>query len=78
MKSILQSIFKLNYGEEIMTKKNQNELFISGRSADVFLQNEMIGFLGEISPQFISKFNLRLPLSVFELNLSKLLRLLQQ
>ncbi|HEX5185751.1 MAG TPA: phenylalanine--tRNA ligase subunit beta [Nitrososphaeraceae archaeon] len=78
MKSILQSIFKLNFGEEIMTKKNQNELFISGRSADIFFQNEIIGFLGEISPQFISKFNLRLPLSGFELNLSKLLRLLQK
>lgn len=78
IKSILQSIFKLNFGEEIMTTKNQKELFISGRSANIFLKNEMVGFLGEISPQFISKFNLRLPLSVFELNLSKVLMLLQQ
>jgi phenylalanyl-tRNA synthetase beta chain len=78
IKSILQSIFKLNFGEEIITKKNQNDLFISGRSGDIFLQNEMVGFLGEISPQFITKFNLRLPLSIFELNLSSLLRFIRQ
>ncbi|MGE3859386.1 MAG: phenylalanine--tRNA ligase subunit beta [Nitrososphaeraceae archaeon] len=78
IKSILQSIFKLNFGEEIITKKNQNDLFISGRSGDVFLQNEMVGFLGEISPKFITKFNLRLPVSIFELNLSSLLRFIRQ
>jgi len=78
IKSILQSIFQINFGEEVITKKNQSNLFIKGRSADIILHNEIVGFLGEISPQFITKFNLRLPLSIFELNLSNLLRYIKQ
>lgn len=78
IKSILQSIFKLNFGEEFTTKrKNENDLFIPGRSADIFFNNKPIGFIGELSPQIITKFNLRLPISLFELNLSHLLDILQ-
>lgn len=70
IKSILQSIFKLNFGEQFAIKKNERDLFIKGRSADIFFQDKAIGFVGEISPEYITKFNLRLPLSMFELNLS--------
>ena len=72
IKSILQSIFKLNFGEQFTTKKNERDLFIRGRSADILFQDKTIGFVGELSPQFITKFNLRLPVSMFELNLSNL------
>lgn len=76
IKSILQSIFKLNFGEQFTTKKNERDLFIRGRSADIFFQDKTIGFVGELSPQFITKFNLRLPVSMFELNLSNLFEIL--
>jgi len=39
-------------------------------------QDKTIGFVGELSPQFITKFNLRLPVSMFELNLSNLFEIL--
>jgi phenylalanyl-tRNA synthetase beta chain len=76
IKSILQSIFKLNFGEQFTTKKNERDLFIRGRSADIFFRDKTIGFVGELSPQFITKFNLRLPVSMFELNLSNLFEIL--
>ena len=76
IKSILQSIFKLNFGEQFTTKKNERDLFIRGRSADILFQDKTIGFVGELSPQFITKFNLRLPVSMFELNLSNLFEIL--
>ena len=76
IKSILQSIFKLNFGEQFTTKKNERDLFISGRSADILFRDKTIGFVGELSPQFITKFNLRLPVSMFELNLSNLFEIL--
>jgi phenylalanyl-tRNA synthetase beta chain len=72
IKSILKSISSLNFGEQFITKKNERDLFIWGRSADVLFQDKTIGFVGELSPQFITKFNLRLPVSMFELNLSNL------
>ena len=77
IKSILQSIFKLNFGEQFAIKKNERELFIKGRSADIFFQDKAIGFVGEISPKYITKFNLRLPLSMFELNLSNFFEILK-
>src|ERR671912_617911 len=76
IKSILQSIFKLNFGEQFTTKKNERDLFIRGRSADILFRDKTIGFVGELSPQFITKFNLRLPVSMFELNLSNLFEIL--
>ena len=77
IKSILQSIFKLNFGEQFTTKKNDKDLFIKGRSADIFFKDTIIGVVGEISPAYITKFNLRLPLSMFELNLSNFLEILK-
>jgi phenylalanyl-tRNA synthetase beta chain len=73
IKSILKSIFSLNFGEQFTTIKNERDLFIRGRSADILFKDKTIGFVGELSPQFITKFNLRLPVSMFELNLSNLI-----
>jgi phenylalanyl-tRNA synthetase beta chain len=69
-KSILESIFKINFGKEFTTRRNDNNLFIKGRSANILYEGKIIGFIGEISPNLITKFNLRIPLSAFELNLS--------
>jgi len=69
-KSILQSIFKINFEMDFTTRRNDNNLFLKGRSADILHENKLIGFIGEISPDLITKFNLRVPLSGFELNLS--------
>lgn len=77
IKSILHSIFKLNFGEQFTTKKNERNLFIKGRSADILFQDKAIGLIGEISPEYITKFNLRLPLSLFELNLSNFFEILK-
>ncbi|HEY9486666.1 MAG TPA: hypothetical protein VIQ04_08505, partial [Nitrososphaeraceae archaeon] len=69
-KSILQSIFNINFEMDFTTRRNDNNLFLKGRSADILYENKIIGFIGEISPDLITKFNLRVPLSGFELNLS--------
>ena len=73
----MHSIFKLNFGEQFTTKKNEKNLFIKGRSADILFQDKAIGLIGEISPEYITKFNLRLPLSLFELNLSNFFEILK-
>src|SRR5829696_114950 len=73
-KSIAQSIFKINFGKHITTRRNDsNNLFLKGRCAEILYESKTIGFIGEVNPDLITKFNLHLPLSAFEFNLSPLL-----
>ena len=75
-KSIAQSIFKINFGKHISTRRNDNNnLFLEGRCAEILYDSKPIGVIGEIKPDLIAKFNLHIPLSAFELNLSPLLNI---
>lgn len=74
-KAIAQSIFKINFGKNISTRRNDNNnLFLKGRCAEILYESKTIGFIGEVNPDLIVKFNLHIPLSAFELNLSSLLK----
>jgi phenylalanyl-tRNA synthetase beta chain len=74
-KAIAQSIFKINFGKNISTRRNDNNnLFLKGRCAEILYESKTIGFIGEVNPGLIAKFNLHIPLSAFELNLSSLLK----
>jgi phenylalanyl-tRNA synthetase beta chain len=74
-KAIAQSIFKINFGKNIATRRNDNNnLFLKGRCAEILYESKTIGFIGEVNPDLIAKFNLHIPLSAFELNLSSLLK----
>jgi phenylalanyl-tRNA synthetase beta chain len=74
-KSIAQSLFQINFGKQIITRRNDNNnLFLKGRCAEILYEGKTIGFIGEVNPDLITKFNLHIPLSAFELNLSSLLK----
>ena len=74
-KAIAQSILKINFGKNISTRRNDNNnLFLKGRCAEILYESKTIGFIGEVNPDLIAKFNLHIPLSAFELNLSSLLK----
>lgn len=74
-KSIAQSIFQINFGKQIITRRDDNNnLFLKGRCAEILYESKTIGFIGEVNPDLITKFNLHIPLSAFELNLSPLLK----
>ena len=75
-KSIAQSLFHINFGKQIITRRNDNNnLFLKGRCAEILYESKTIGFIGEVNPDLITKFNLHIPLSAFELNLSPLLKI---
>lgn len=74
-RSLLRSIVKINFGEEICTKSYENEFFITGRSANIYIKDSLIGVIGEVSPKVISEFNIRVPVSAFEIVLSDFLKL---
>lgn len=71
IRSLLRSIFKISFGQEIQTRSIQHNLFINGRSANVFIQNHAVGIVGEVSPKIISEYNIRVPISIFEIDLSE-------
>ncbi|HEY6659217.1 MAG TPA: phenylalanine--tRNA ligase subunit beta [Nitrososphaeraceae archaeon] len=74
-KSIAQSLFQINFGKQVITRRNDNNnLFLKGRCAEILYESKTIGFIGEVNPDLITKFNLHIPLSAFELNLSSLLK----
>ena len=45
-------------------------MFKEGRSADIFVNNYKIGEIGEILPEIIDNFKLRVPIAGFEIKLT--------
>lgn len=54
---------------------NNLDFLIKGRRADIVINNNLkIGWIGEINPKILLKFNLKYPLVIFEIDLSYFLR----
>jgi phenylalanyl-tRNA synthetase beta chain len=48
-------------------------MFSEGRTADVLINNKTVGVVGEISPEIIDNFKLRIPVAGFEVKLTGLI-----
>lgn len=46
--------------------------FIDGRSADIYLDENKIGTIGEIHPKILKNFKIKMPVSLFEIDLEKI------
>jgi len=71
IKSVLQSFFKTTFGLACKTTTSSNSMFVEGRSADIFVNNK-IGEIGEILPEIVDNFKLRVPIAGFEIRLTGL------
>jgi len=69
IKSILQSFHITTFGSGCRTATSSNPMFLDGRSADIFVINDKVGEIGEISPEVIDNFKLRVPIAGFEMKL---------
>jgi phenylalanyl-tRNA synthetase beta chain len=72
-KSVLQTLLKMTFAKTATTKASTSPIFIDGRCADIILDKEPVGVIGEITPLAINNFHIRVPVSAFELNLSRVL-----
>ena len=75
IKAILQSILRTNFKIECKTKpssKNQ-ELFVKGKYADIYVNDKKIGEIGEISNEILDNFRIRTSVVGFEITLSGLI-----
>ncbi|MGB9911074.1 MAG: phenylalanine--tRNA ligase subunit beta [Microgenomates group bacterium] len=80
LKGILENIVK-EMGIEKMVFKNlslksgfYSQLISSNRGAEILLNNELIGILGEIKPEILEKFSLEESVTILEINLEKLVK----
>lgn len=58
------------------SKEVDHPSFIPGRVARIFVNDEAVAYIGEINPEVLSNWDLQMPTSAFELNLSTLFKYL--
>ncbi len=73
VKSILQSVFKTGFGLQCTTQMTSDPMFSEGRAANIVINNKTVGVIGEISPEIIDNFKLRIPVAGFEAKLTGLI-----
>lgn len=63
----------LNIKFEITSPESIPKYFISGRTAQINLNDKAIGFFGEIHPKILKNFKLKMPASLLEIDLNEIL-----
>jgi phenylalanyl-tRNA synthetase beta chain len=72
-KSYLQAFLKHLFGYDVVTEPIEDAFYEHGRAASIIVNNISIGNIGEISKSILNNFRIRVNVSAFELDLSKLL-----
>jgi len=68
---------KYCFNELVNTPRYNTSYFLTGHSARIFLKDQVIGEIGEIHPQVLENLNLRTLITIFELNLSSVSKILK-
>ncbi len=69
--SVLDSLLR-QLGLSYMFSQTKHPSFIEGRAAEIIIENENFGFIGEIHPQVLNNWKLEKPSVAFELDLQKI------
>jgi len=59
-------------GKKFEFKESKDELFIPGRAVLIYVNGKKAGIMGEISPGVLSNFKIEYPITLFELEVEKL------
>ena len=74
IKSVLQSFLRASFNLECVTKTtSDNTLFTSGRVANIVINNQNFGQIGEIDSDILENFRIRTNVTAFEIKLSGLI-----
>ena len=74
MKAVLQSFLRTSFNLECETKTtSDNTLFTSGRVANIVINNQNFGQIGEIDSDILENFRIRTNVTAFEIKLSGLI-----
>ena len=72
MKQILD-VLVLCLGIKYDVVEAEHNSYIEGRTGRIIINNKKVGYIGEISPQVIENWNLKMPAVGMEINLTELL-----
>jgi phenylalanyl-tRNA synthetase beta chain len=73
MHELVKGCLGPNYSRTISTPVGSNDMFMKGRRANIIFSEKNIGIIGEIRPEVLEDFKLRVPVAAFELNMLSLL-----
>lgn len=77
IKSSLESFMRYCFNAFVTTPRYEAKCFLPGHSARIVLNDEVIGEIGEIHPQILENLNLRTLVTIFEFNLSAVVKILR-
>jgi phenylalanyl-tRNA synthetase beta chain len=81
VKGVLESLFDEIRLKNVVFVPSREVFLHSGKSADLYIGNLKIGYMGEVGPQIIEKLSLKIQkpqVVVFEIDLDHMLQLLEQ
>ena len=70
IKSVLQSCLGTGFGIKVQTPPASHPTFRHGRCADILVDRQTVGIMGEIAPEVMRNHRLRTPVAGFELSLA--------
>lgn len=82
IKQTLEYFFRM-IDQEIVLKEPQNQElspdhFIEGRIAEIIYKGKSIGFMGEVKPKILKNWKIRMPVSLFEIELDDVFKDLEK
>jgi len=70
--SALERLFK-EVGLDFKLKESHHKYLIEGRQADIYVDEDVIGWIGEIHPEVLEKLDIKYPVVGFEISINKLM-----
>jgi len=67
----------INLKIEITEPEKCPNYFIEGRTIELKIENKSIGYLGEIHPKILKNWRIKMPVSIFEINLEEIFKKLE-
>jgi len=71
IKQALDYLFKM-LNKEYKLEQTEHPAFITGRVGKIIVDNQEIGFIGEIAPRVLKNFKLKMPVCALEINIKSL------
>lgn len=75
IKGVLDTFMKMNNLDFEIRVKDDFSFLIAGRSAEILVGGEVVGFIGELNLEVLRNFGLLVPVAVFELDIDRVFNL---
>lgn len=76
IKSKLESVFRYCFDLPVSTPRDRTQFYLDGHSAQILLTSKRIGHIGEVHPQVLENFNMKTLVSLFEIDISRVIQIL--